>query len=282
MPFGLGKKGKQEEAADESSRSRLFGSRSSKTTAGPSTPASANPYAAQPSASTNPYAAQPSTSTPDPYAQPKDPYLSKPDPYAGRLNSSQGSLNTAGGRTQYTDLSRSTTSTTQPPAYNTGGYSNDNFRNDKSAAATGGYGGSNGARYNNQSNYSHQTGYGANNPYGESPSSQRPGGYGGLGRTPSQDTMATEAGRDALFGDARERAEKQAQQLPSENGQEDGGYGIENGHRGAGSGGYGGYGDRQLTVRVFPFPLIVFKTNHHGRPRNKRKRMSKAPKTRSA
>lgn len=239
MPLGLGKKAKPDnEPADEGSRSRLFGGRSSKSKA--DTPASA---------STNPYAVQNASST---YAAsvPKREYMSMPDPYAGRFGTSQSSISSAGGRTQYSDLSRSTTSTTQPPPYAPTGAGNDGFRNEKSAAATAG--GTAAARFNNQGSYGTQGGYGAN-AYGEPSTSQRPGGYGGFGRSTSQDTMATEAGRNALLGDARERAERQTaqqQQLPPENGQEGGGSGVDSGHRGAESGGYGGYGDTQLTVRA--------------------------------
>jgi hypothetical protein len=43
-------------------------------------------------------------------------------------------------------------------------------------------------------------------------------GYGGLGRTPSQDTMNTDAGRSALFGDAPKRQQQPPAQQP-------GGYG---------------------------------------------------------
>ena len=71
-----------------------------------------------------------------------------------------------------------------------------------------------------------------------------PGGYGGLGRTNSNETAATDDNREALFGDARERAKKQQQtgvpeyQYQSESGQA-GGEESRN---------YGAYGDRQLTA----------------------------------
>jgi hypothetical protein len=64
---------------------------------------------------------------------------------------------------------------------------------------------------------------------------------GGLGRTNSNETMETDAGRQALFGDAKERAEQrqQASAPPYEyNAGQDGGEG----------GSYGAYGDRQLTA----------------------------------
>lgn len=104
------------------------------------------------------------------------------------------------------------------------------------------YGGDQGA-------YGAQRGYGADR-YGSNeagPSVSAPGGYGGLGRSPSQETMSTQAGKDALFGGARERYEQRQAEtsLPPE---ED----PARGYGASGSGvpdmGYGTYQDRQLTV----------------------------------
>jgi hypothetical protein len=80
----------------------------------------------------------------------------------------------------------------------------------------------------------------------ESPAPSRygPGGYGGLGRRNSNDTVSTEDNRDALFGGAKERYVQKAS-LPPSNARAGGGYGDS-----AASGGeYGTYGEeRQLTA----------------------------------
>ena len=64
---------------------------------------------------------------------------------------------------------------------------------------------------------------------------------GGLGRTNSNETMETDAGRQALFGDAKERAEQRQQgSAPS--------YEYNAGQDGGEERSYGAYGDRQLTA----------------------------------
>lgn len=160
----------------------------------------------------NPYAAQP----------PSDPYAAKPaDPYAAK----QSTLDA-------------------PPAYD--GRSVSPARNEKSPVPAGGYGGG-APRFGGAGNYGQQGGYGSN-PYGsEQPQSSRAGGYGGLGRRPSQDTVSTDAGRAALFGDAPQRQQQVQAQLPAEEPSADNSY--------ANTGGYGGssselYGqpDRYLTA----------------------------------
>ncbi|KAI4731633.1 plasma membrane snare protein-like protein [Aureobasidium sp. EXF-10728] len=121
----------------------------------------------------NPYAAQ---STPDPYgARPADPYA-KPS--------------------------------AAPPAYDN--RSAPPAMSDKSPVPPGGYGGST-PRYGGSGNYAQQSGYGSN-PYGsEQPQASRygAGGYGGLGRRASQETVSTDVGRAALFGDAPQRQQQQ-------------------------------------------------------------------------
>ncbi len=209
--FGFGKK--PEEAADDSSRNALFGSRSSK----PKAPATNNPYAVD---------------------------AARPDPYA-QGGSSYGGM-------------------APPPAYD--GAMND-YRRDKSPVPPGGYGSSTGGGYGASSGYENQGyGGGGSNRYGtgagpESGGSaprRGPGGYGGLGRSNSQENMSTDAGREALFGNAPQRS-KQPQGLPpGPNGQPrggqggaPGGYGSGYGEQGQGQGqgqGYGAYGDRQLTA----------------------------------
>ncbi|KAH8732665.1 hypothetical protein GQ44DRAFT_720937 [Phaeosphaeriaceae sp. PMI808] len=142
-----------------------------------------------------------------------------------------------------------------PPAYSGGNNSN---RQEKSAAVTGpgqsygqqprGYGAQGGS-------YGAQSGYG-NDRYGGGASAppQRAGGYGGLGRTTSQDTVSTDAGRNELFGGAAQRQQAQ-QQRPPQSGAygQSGGYGDNSqggGYNASGpaGGGYGAYGDRELTA----------------------------------
>ncbi|KAF1925306.1 uncharacterized protein M421DRAFT_70242 [Didymella exigua CBS 183.55] len=159
-------------------------------------------------AASNPYAAAPGK---DPYAQPPPPQYSGPD---------------------------------------------DGFRADKTPAVTGpgqqfGGGRGAGAGYGAQGgSYGAQSGYG-NDRYGGSPAPQQsargPGGYGGLGRTDSNDT---DVNRSDLFGNAAQRQQEQPQQP-----QQGGGYGQPGGYGqatpggyGASSGGYGAYGDRELTA----------------------------------
>jgi len=137
----------------------------------------------------------------------------------------------------------------QPPPSYSG--NNEAYRQEKSPAVTGpgqaygqrsqGYGAQGGS-------YGGQTGYGSDR-FGGGAAPQRAGGYGGLGRTTSQDTMSTDAGRNELFGNAAQRQQAQSQQ-PSgaygANGQS-GAYGSAGGY-GQSSGTYGAYGDRELTA----------------------------------
>jgi len=206
------KKEKSSEEGEASARARLFQSRS-KAKAPSQAPASTNPYAVQ-SQSPDPYAATPSGS--------------------------------AVNRIQETQQAPPPPSNGQPPAYNG---NNAGFPAEKTPVPPGGYGSS---KFGSSDAYGQQRGYGSNDAYGAGPAiaSQRPGGYGGLGRSNSQDTMATDAGREALFGGARERlaAKGPAQNnLPPEDNPAFGGanaYGSS-----SSSGAYGDYGaDRQLTA----------------------------------
>ncbi|KAL5116290.1 Protein transport protein S9 plasma membrane t-SNARE [Pleosporales sp. CAS-2024a] len=132
-----------------------------------------------------------------------------------------------------------------PPAYS-GGSSSSLNRQEKTPAATGpgqpyggqqrpgGYGAQGGS-------YGAQSGYGSDR-YGGAPApAQRAGGYGGLGQATAQDT---DGGRNELFGNAAQRV--QAQAPP----QQSGAYGAsgQSGAYGQSSGGYGAYGDRELTA----------------------------------
>ncbi|GAM83495.1 hypothetical protein ANO11243_014830 [Dothideomycetidae sp. 11243] len=158
----------------------------------------------------------------NPYAAVQsDPYASRtPDPYASQSS--------------------------QPPAYSSNG-SSTQLRQDKSPN-----------RYGGSSSYGQTSGYGSN-PYGSTSSQQatlqpqRPGGYGGLGRSNSTETTSTDAGRAALFGDAPTRVQ---QRNPAASGSTGPSTAEQNfnstygGNDGESSfaGGYGGYQDRELTA----------------------------------
>lgn len=133
-----------------------------------------------------------------------------------------------------------------PPAYSGG---NDSYRQEKSPSVTGqgqSYGQQRPGGYGAQGgSYGNQSGYG-NDRYGGGAPTRGPGGYGGLGRTESNDTMSTDAGRNELFGNAAQRNQGQQQQ-PGGYGQQSGAYGSSGGY-GDAPGGYGAYGDRQLTA----------------------------------
>lgn len=122
-----------------------------------------------------------------------------------------------------------------------GGLSNDPPRNG------GGYGAD---RYGAQSGYgADRYESGAGGPRADNGGSKYgAGGYGGLGRTTSYGTNATDDNRDALFGGAKDRVAKQSQQQmgygrppPYEEGQE-------GGYSGSSEPSYQPYGDRQLTA----------------------------------
>lgn len=137
-----------------------------------------------------------------------------------------------------------------PPSYSSGGKTN-SYREEKTPAVTGpgqSYGQRPGGFGAQGGSYGGQSGYG-NDRYGGGAPAQRPGGYGGLGRTTSNDTMSTEAGRNELFGNAAQRQQPQQPQRPGGYG-ESGAYGddSQSGGYGAAPGGYGAYGDRELTA----------------------------------
>lgn len=143
-----------------------------------------------------------------------------------------------------------------PPSYSPGGQDT-SFRQEKTPAVTGpgqSYGQNAGGYGAQGGSYGAQSGYGNDRYGGGAP--QRPGGYGGLGRTASNDTMSTEAGRNELFGNAPQRQKAQPAQQPSALGQSgaygstpSGAYGdAAPGGYGSTPGGYGTYEDRQLTA----------------------------------
>ncbi|KAF6798846.1 plasma membrane SNARE protein [Colletotrichum sojae] len=195
--FGFGKKS---DDGDDANRSALFG-RKNKSPA----PGSDNPYAQAPG--NDPYAAPDANKYVTPYQQARAGMAAGGPP--GGLPSGPRAGGGYGAAPQ--------------PA---GGYGNDKY------GAAGGYGAN---RYDNQNQ--NQNAYGANQyNSGGGAGARGPGGYGGLGRTNSNDT---DAQRDELFGGAQDRYQ-QRQQQP-------GGYG-QSGAPGA-DGGYGGYGEqRELTA----------------------------------
>lgn len=223
--FGLGKKS---EGDEDSNRSALFGSRSKKDK---SPNPSANPYAQPPSAS-DPYnnaklragvgevnrAPSPANGSP-----------ARQGGYGGMSGSGYGGDKKNGGDNKYGGMDNSGSGASASG----GGYTSDRY------GAQSGYGadrygvGSGGAQTNK-----------GNSKYG-------PGGYGGLGRSESQDTAATDDNRDALFGGARERFEQKPQHpagAPPPYGA-DYGQGTHSGaYGGEANQGYEAYGDRQLTA----------------------------------
>jgi protein transport protein SEC9 len=222
--FGLSKKG---EGDGDSGRMALFGSRSKNKSPGPL-------------ASNNPYA-QPTP--PDPYTQAKmnagimapNPQSGgpRPPPGAGRgLPSGPSMKNGYGGG--------------MPPNGPQGDYGGD----EKFGAPSGGHG--NGGGYGNNK-YGNPGGYGqdqfGSDPYGCGPPSAAnsrygAGGYGDLNRSNSNETTSTEANRDALFGDARQRMQQSG---PNGYGQPPP-YDTDSAQPTDQGQSYGAYGDRQLTA----------------------------------
>lgn len=213
--FGLGKK-KGGDGDEDSNRSALFGSKKS------SAPAASNPYAQQPQGAdpyaqdTNKYANMGSVgpSGSSPYQQARQQYTAPGGP--GGLPNGPGAARGGYGA---------------PPAVDrrpSPGYGADKY------GSGGGYGQN---RYDNAPSGPPSYTSDAGSRYGA-------GGYGGLGRSNSNETATTEDNRDALFGGAKERYQQKAA-LPPSNGQPGGGYGADSGA----PGGYGTYGeDRQLTA----------------------------------
>lgn len=211
---------KNRDGDEESSRSALFG-RSSKNSS--PAPAADNPYA------------QPQPQANDPYAQDNNKYAfgpSGPSPYQqARVGLPNGPGAGRGGLPGGPSPSRGGYGASPaPPAL------------DRAPPSNGsGYG---------AEKYGSGGGYGANRydgPPAETQSRYGAGGYGGLGRTNSNETTSTEVQKEALFGNAKEKyANKPA--MPPSNGRPGGGYTADS--TGSGSqGGYGAYGEeRQLTA----------------------------------
>lgn len=222
--FGLGKKS---EGDEDSGRRALFGSRSKNKSPAPPT--------------NNPYA-QP-TAPPDPYTQakmnagiiapaPKN-GGSQPPPGAHRGLPSGPSVRKGYGGGTLPNASQGDYGDDKQFRNPPGGYGSGGGYGDEKFGNAGGYGqdkfGS--AAYNGGEPAAASSRYGA-------------GGYGGLGRTDSVVTTSTDANRDALFGDARERVQQKG---PNGYG-EPPPYGSDAGPAGGQDRSYGAYGDRQLTA----------------------------------
>jgi protein transport protein SEC9 len=218
--FGFGKKGDGDE---DSNRSALF-SRSKNSSPAP---AASNPYA-QPAQAADPYAQDNNKfanmgsvgpSGASPYQQARQQYGLPSGPGAGRGGLPSGLGANRGGAA----VNRS------PAPPNSGGYGAEKY------GSGGGYGAN---RYDGPPSYG--AGADTGSKYG-------PGGYGGLGRTNSNETTTTEDQRDALFGGAKDKY-TQRTTLPPSNGRPGEGYSAESGTAGS-EGGYGAYGEeRQLTA----------------------------------
>lgn len=200
---------------DDGNRNALFGSRKSK-----ASDQSSNPYAQQPS-NNDPYAQQSDNKYgASPYQQAKQQYAS---PGGGLPNGPGPNRNAYGNNPPAVN---------RDPAPNGGGYGNDRY------GSGGGYGAN---RYDS-----------GPPSYRSDAGSVRQGGYGGLGRTNSNETTSTDDNRDQLFGGARSRFEERGPQGPGPQNGRPGGYGGSQGQDGPNGGmpgGYGAYGEeRQLTA----------------------------------
>jgi hypothetical protein len=213
--FGFGKK--SDYADEDSARSALF-SRSSKKSS--PAPAASNPYAQPPQAA-------------DPYAQDTNKYAnmgsvgpSGPSPY----QSARQKYGLPSGPAANKEPANGPPAGSPAPAYGRASASNGSGYGSEKYGSGGGYGAN---RYDG--------------PPADTGSRYGPSGYGGLGRTNSNDTTSTEDKREALFGGAKDRyAQKSA--LPPTNGRPGGGYSAESGTAGE-SAGHGAYGEeRQLTA----------------------------------
>ncbi|KAI1401030.1 hypothetical protein F4819DRAFT_341150 [Hypoxylon fuscum] len=223
--FGFGKK--HSDGGDDANRSALFGKK------GSPGPASDNPYA-QAAPADDPYMNEMNSKfakmTPYQQARAQIPSRSAgagagglpsgPAPRNGygapSLSRNDSSHSSATTLPPYSSAPPSVHGSGQPSGQPSGGYANDRY------GTASGYGAS---KYGNSNNYGAAPGSGA----------ARPGGYGGMGRTNSNDT---DANRDALFSGAQERLQRQGG--PPET------IGTAGGDEAASK--YGGYGEqRELT-----------------------------------
>lgn len=175
----------------------------------------------------------------NPYAQPQQ----APDPYAQDTNKYAG-------MSPYQRAKAESYGMPAGPGNGPQSGPRDGYGAPPGAAPGSNYGPSNGEGYGadryGSDRYGSGGGYGANRYDGASSATSRgPGGYGGLGRTYSNETTSTDAQKEELFGGAKERYAQKAA-LPPSNGQPGGGYEAESA---AASGGFGAYGEqRELTA----------------------------------
>ncbi|KAH8602760.1 hypothetical protein B0O99DRAFT_604213 [Bisporella sp. PMI_857] len=207
--MGLFSKKKGGDGDDDSNRSALFAR--SKNSSSPAS-ATSNPYAQAPTpAASNPYAQQ---AVSDPYAQDTNKYANMPPTGsagpAPYQQARQGISNGPGAGAPRNGLPGG-------PAASKGGYGSEKY-----GTRGGGYGAS---RYEEDSGS-------AGSKYG------RPGGYGGFGSSTANDTAADD-NREALFGGVKKTTPGQK---PGAN------YAAPADDASSTSGGYGAYGDRQLTA----------------------------------
>ncbi|KAI8965274.1 hypothetical protein F5Y11DRAFT_313516 [Daldinia sp. FL1419] len=202
--FGFGRK--RADGDDDANRSALFGKK------GSPAPSSDNPYAQSQSANdpymndSNKYAHM------TPYQQAR---ARLPEPAANGLPNRPSPQNGYASPPPFNDSNSAAAG--QPPAYSSGGYSNNKY------GAPSGYGAN---KYNNSTSY-------GNNSNGYA----RPGGYGGLGRSDSNDT---DANRDVLLSGARERYDQRQTNDVS---------GVSGASGNTSVSKYGGYGEqRELTA----------------------------------
>lgn len=204
--FGFGKK-RADGGEEDPNRSALFGSKKG------SPAPSDNPYAQSQSAS-DPYMNDANQKYITPYQQARA--------QVGNPQAAGGPGRQGGGAPPLHRNPSGSSSVTAPPPYSEnqqppGGYGNDRF------GTSSGYGGN---KYSNTGSAS-------------GPGPRGPAGYGGFGRTNSNDT---DANRDALFSGVQQRQNQNQQPA----GPQAGGYGSSGPD--ASSSGYGGYGEqRELT-----------------------------------
>jgi hypothetical protein len=175
----------------------------------------------------------------NPYAQPQqaaDPYAQDTNKYANM--------------SPYQQAKAASYGTPTGPGNGLPSGPRDGYGAAQGAAPPNNYGPSGGSGYGadryGSDKYGSGGGYGANRYDGASTAPSRgPGGYGGLGRTYSNETTSTDVQKEELFGGARDRYAQKAT-LPPSNGQPGGGYEAESG---AASSGFGAYGEqRELTA----------------------------------
>ena len=214
--------GKKKDGDDDSNRRALFGGRSKDKSPAPSTN---NPYANLPTQADAYNQAKARAGVPG-YAQPqRGPSPAPPPAQQGGYGGINGGYPDEKKSIGYGDEKRD------------GGYGG---MNGNASRNGGGYGAD---RYGASSGYGADR-YGAESSQASAGSRYGPGGYGGLGGPPVPDEN-----KDALFGGAKDRVQKQEQQQmgygqppPYEETAQEGGYGGSSGPS------YGAYGDRQLTA----------------------------------